>query len=107
VICDILSALVAIRGRHPPPLVAGRAYGGGELDGTKAPQDGLPPNGGAFAETVAGRPNCLVWPVPAHWTSQEGAAFPVNLHSVVLAYWKLGLAGKSSADPFLAVSFSR
>jgi len=87
---DIMSAAGGYPGTPAPPLIAGREYCG-ELDGAKARVMGYT-QWGAFAETVAGRQNYL-WPVPAHWTSQEGAAFPVNYFTAYLAYWKAGLAG--------------
>src|SRR5882757_8178183 len=92
---DIMSAAGGYPGTPPPPLIAGREYCG-ELDGSKARVMGYT-QWGAFAETVAGRQNYL-WPVPAHWTSQEGAAFPVNYFTAYLAYWKAGLAGNPSSD---------
>jgi NADPH2:quinone reductase len=87
---DIMSAAGGYPGTPAPPLIAGREYCG-ELDGTRARVMGYT-QWGAFAETVAGRQNYL-WPVPAHWTSQEGAAFPVNYFTAYLAYWKAGLVG--------------
>ena len=89
---DIMSAAGGYPGTPPPPLIAGREYCG-ELDGTKARVMGYA-QWGAFAETVAGRRNYL-WPVPAHWTSQEGAAFPVNYFTAYLAYWKAGLVSRA------------
>src|SRR5882762_3933995 len=85
---DIMSAAGGYPGTPAPPLIAGREYCG-ELDGTKARVMGYT-QWGAFAEVVAGRPNYF-WPVPAHWTAQEGAAFPVNYFTACLAYWKAGL----------------
>jgi len=89
---DIMSAAGGYPGTPPPPLIAGREYCG-ELDGTKDRVMGYA-QWGAFAETVAGRRNYL-WPVPAHWTSQEGAAFPVNYFTAYLAYWKAGLVSRA------------
>jgi NADPH2:quinone reductase len=93
---DIMSAAGGYPGTPPPPLIAGREYCG-ELDGTKARVMGYA-QWGAFAETVAGRQNYL-WPVPPHWTSQEGAAFPVNYFTAYLAYWKAGLASPLEDRP--------
>jgi len=89
---DIMSAAGGYPGTPAPPLIAGREYCG-ELDGAKARVMGYT-QWGAFAETVAGRQNYL-WPVPAHWTSQEGAAFPVNYFTAYLAYWKAGLVSRA------------
>src|ERR1035438_642092 len=44
----------------------------------------------AFAEqTTAYR--TLLWPVPATWTAEQGAAFPVNFFTAYFAFWKAGL----------------
>ncbi len=93
---DIMSAAGGYPGTPPPPLIAGREFCG-ELDGAKARVMGYA-QWGAFAEAVAGRQNYL-WPVPAHWTSEEGAAFPVNYFTAYLAYWKAGLADPSRSRP--------
>jgi NADPH2:quinone reductase len=45
---------------------------------------------GAFAETVAARTG-LLWPVPVGWSSEEGAALPVNFFTAYFAYWKAGI----------------
>src|SRR5258708_39996793 len=46
----------------------------------------------AFAERVVA-PSQLLWPVPAAWSAEEGAAFPVNYFTAYFAYWKAGLLG--------------
>jgi len=88
---DIMSAAGGYPGTPPPPLIAGREYCGTLLD-TSARVMGYT-QWGAFAEVVAARPNYF-WPVPAHWTPQEGAAFPVNYFTAYLAYWKAGLVDR-------------
>lgn len=88
---------MAARGGYPgtprPPLIAGR-----EFCGTRQ-SDGTCVMGytqwGAFAEIVAAR-SALLWPVPAKWRAEEGAAFPVNFFTAYLAYWKAGLLEHSS-----------
>jgi NADPH2:quinone reductase len=50
---------------------------------------------GAFAEVVAAR-SALLWPVPAAWSAEEGAAFPVNFFTAYFAYWKAGLLGDTA-----------
>jgi NADPH2:quinone reductase len=47
----------------------------------------------AFAKIVAARTG-LLWPVPAGWSSEEGAAFPVNFFTAYFAYWKAGVFEK-------------
>ena len=97
---DILTASGGYPGTPPPPLVAGREYCGMiESSGASAGESGQRVMGytqwGAFAELVAARRNYF-WPVPAHWSAQEAAAFPVNYFTAYLGYWKAGLAGRAS-----------
>lgn len=85
---DTMAATGGYPGTPPPPLVAGR-----EFCGTR-PSNGELVMGytqwGAFAERVAAR-TALLWPVPAGWSAEEGAAFPVNFFTAYFAYWKSGL----------------
>jgi len=88
---DIMTA----EGKYPsaprPPLVAGREFCG-ELEGTGQRVMGYA-QWGAFAERVAARAE-LIWPMPAEWSFEEGAAFPVNYFTAYFAYWKAGLLEK-------------
>jgi len=94
---DIMSAQGGYPGTPKPPLVAGREFSGTRLS------DGQRVMGytqwSAFAERVAA-PSQLLWPVPAAWSAEEGAAFPVNYFTAYFAYWKAGLleppAGKTA-----------
>ena len=91
---DLMTTHGGYAGTPKPPLIAGREFAGREIGGSKT--DGRPVMGytqwAAFAEkTVAKRD--LVWPVPENWTSEQGAAFPVNFFTAYLAYWKAGLLG--------------
>ena len=76
-----------------PPLIAGREFAGVELAGNAEPT-GRRMMGytqwAAFAEKTVAHRN-LVWPVPENWTSEQGAAFPVNFFTAYFAYWKAGL----------------
>jgi NADPH:quinone reductase len=85
---DIMSAQGGYPGTPKPPLVAGREFCGVRI------ADGQRVMGyvqwGAFAERVAA-PSQLLWPVPANWSAEEGAAFPVNYFTAYFAYWKAGL----------------
>jgi len=83
---------MAVSGGYPgtpkPPLIAGR-----EFSGTRASNDERVmgyTQWGAFAEQVAAK-SALLWPIPANWRTEEGAAFPVNFFTAYLAYWKSGL----------------
>jgi NADPH2:quinone reductase len=85
---DTMACSGGYPGTPNPPLVAGR-----EFCGTRA-SNGERVMGytqwGAFAEVVAAR-SALLWPVPAGWSAEEGAAFPVNFFTAYFAYWKAGL----------------
>src|ERR1700730_171501 len=89
--------LMTVDGGSPnpprPPLIAGREFAGVELAGNAEPT-GRRMMGytqwAAFAEKTVAHRN-LVWPVPANWTSEQGAAFPVNFFTAYFAYWKAGL----------------
>jgi len=95
---DFMTAQGGYPGTPKPPLVAGR-----EFCGTRE-SDGRLVMGytqwAAFAERVAARSE-LLWPVPADWTVEEGAAFPVNYFTAYFAYWKAGLLNiaKPSSGP--------
>jgi NADPH:quinone reductase len=84
--------LMTADGKYPstpePPLVAGREFCG-EVEDSGERVMGYA-QWGAFAERVAARAE-LLWPVPAGWGNEEGAAFPVNYFTAYFAYWKAGL----------------
>jgi NADPH:quinone reductase len=90
---DTMACSGGYPGTPKPPLVAGR-----EFCGTRA-GNGERVMGytqwGAFAEVVAAR-SALLWPVPAAWSAEEGAAFPVNFFTAYFAYWKAGLLGDTA-----------
>jgi len=55
----------------------------------------------AFAEQTAAH-RALLWPVPATWTAEQGAAFPVNFFTAYFAFWKAGLIvnpGEKKVNP--------
>jgi len=94
---DLMTAQGGYAGTPKPPLIAGREF------------PGLDPSGrrvmgytqwAAFAEqTVASR--ALLWPVPAQWTAEQGAAFPVNFFTAYFAFWKAGLIDKPAGTRVL------
>ena len=84
---DTMTARGGYPGTPKPPLVAGREFCGARANGDRVMGY---IQWGAFAENVAARSN-LLWPVPANWSPQEGAAFPVNFFTAYFAYWKAGL----------------
>jgi NADPH2:quinone reductase len=85
---DIMTAQGGYPGAPKPPLVAGREFCG-VLEGSDKRVMGYA-QWGAFAEYIAVRPE-LFWEVPAQWSAEEGAAFPVNYFTAYFAYWKAGL----------------
>lgn len=89
---DTLAARGGYPGTPKPPLVAGREFCGVRLHNGERVMGYT--QWGAFAERVAARSG-LLWPVPNHWSSAEGAAFPVNYFTAYLAYWKAGLLERS------------
>lgn len=82
-------------GRYPglpqPPVVAGREFCGARVDGELVMGY---TQWGAFAEVAAVR-SALLWALPKSWSTQQGAAFPVNFFTAYLAFWKAGLTGRT------------
>jgi NADPH:quinone reductase len=85
---DIMTAAGGYPGAPKPPLVAGREFCGiRQIDGVRVMGYA---QWAAFAEYTAARSD-LLWPVPSEWSTEQGAAFPVNYFTAFLAYWKAGL----------------
>jgi NADPH2:quinone reductase len=89
--------LMTMRGGYAntpkPPLTAGREFSGREFTSNAEPTGRCVmgyTQWAAFAEKTVAHRN-LVWPVPENWTSEQGAAFPVNFFTAYFAYWKAGL----------------
>jgi NADPH:quinone reductase len=87
---DVLTASGGYPGLPDPPIVVGREFSG-RVEATGERVMGYAQSS-AFAEHIAAR-RLLLWPVPAPWTPQQAAAFPVNYFTAYLAYWKAGLTG--------------
>lgn len=85
---DTMTAKGGYPGTPKPPLVAGREFCGTRVS-TGEHVMGYT-QWGAFAEVVAAQ-SSLLWTVRAGWSSEEGAAFPVNFFTAYFAYWKAGL----------------
>jgi NADPH2:quinone reductase len=85
---DTMTSQGGYPGAPKPPLVAGREFCG-VLEASDRRVMGYA-QWGAFAEYIAVKPEFL-WEVPANWSSEEGAAFPVNYFTAYFAYWKAGL----------------
>jgi NADPH2:quinone reductase len=89
---DVMTLQGGYAGIPKPPLVAGREFAGREEASSRHVMGYT--QWGAFGEQAAVRPQ-LLWPVPDRWTSEQGAAFPVNFLTAYFAYWKAGLTEKS------------
>ena len=87
---DLMTARGGYAGTPKPPLIAGREFAGLDANGRRVMGY---TQWGAFAEQTAVN-SANLWPVPANWSAEQGAAFPVNFFTAYLAYWKAGLIDK-------------
>jgi NADPH:quinone reductase len=91
---DFMTSQGGYPGTPRPPLIAGREFAGIEERSGRRVMGYI--QWGAFAEKVAAYPNML-WPVPEHWTDEQGAAFPVNYFTAYLGYWQAGMTQPPAA----------
>ncbi|MGA7969944.1 MAG: NADPH:quinone oxidoreductase family protein [Terriglobales bacterium] len=84
---DLMTAQGGYAGTPKPPLIAGREFAGLDPSGRRVMGY---TQWAAFAEQTAAR-SALLWPIPAGWTADQAAAFPVNFFTAYFAYWKAGL----------------
>ncbi len=103
---DLMTTKGGYPGTPPPPLVVGREFAGGALDGNNE-STGRRVMGytqwAAFAEKTA-VPTNMLWPVPNAWTDEQAAAFPVNYFTAYLGYWQAGMTPSSSPPVWGRVS---
>ena len=85
---DFMTTQGGYPGTPAPPLIAGREFSGVEVSSGHRVMGYI--QWGAFAEKVAAYTSML-WPIPEHWTDEQGAAFPVNYFTAYLAYWQAGM----------------
>jgi NADPH2:quinone reductase len=85
---DVMTAKGGYPGTPPPPLIAGREFSGAEDSGGRRVMGYT--QWAAFAEKTTAY-SSMIWPVPDHWTDEQGAAFPVNYFTAYLAYWQAGM----------------
>ena len=85
---DIMTTQGGYPGTPPPPLIAGREFAGVEESSQRRVMGYA--QWGAFAEKVAAY-SSMLWPIPDHWTDEQGAAFPVNYFTAYLGYWQAGM----------------
>jgi NADPH2:quinone reductase len=91
---DFMTTQGGYPGTPSPPLIAGREFAGVEESSGRRVMGYI--QWGAFAERVSAYSN-LLWPVPSHWTDEEGAAFPVNYFTAYLGYWQAGMTRPPAA----------
>jgi NADPH:quinone reductase len=94
---DLMTAQGGYTGTPKPPLIAGREFAGLDANGRRVMGY---TQWGAFAEQTAVNPS-LLWPVPATYSAEQGAAFPVNFFTAYFAYWKAGLTEKPAGTRVL------
>jgi NADPH:quinone reductase len=94
---DLMAAEGGYAGTPKPPLIAGREFAG--KDPNRRRVMGYM-QWGAFAEQTSAN-RALLWPVPAAFTAEQGAAFPVNFFTAYFAYWKAGLLEKPAGTRVL------
>lgn len=92
---DVLTMQGGYPGTPKPPLIAGREFSGVEEGNGKRVMGYM--QWAAFAEEIAVGTK-LLWPVPASWTAEQAAAFPVNYFTAYFAYWKAGLLESKRAE---------
>ena len=85
---DLMTTKGGYPGTPAPPLIAGREFSGVEQSSGRRVMGYA--QWAAFAEEIAAYSHML-WPVPDHWTNEQGAAFPVNYFTAYLGYWLAGL----------------
>jgi NADPH:quinone reductase len=94
---DLMTAEGGYAGTPKPPLIAGREFAGNDENGRRVMGY---TQWGAFAELTTPR-RALLWPVPANWSAEQGAAFPVNFFTAYFAFWKAGLMEKPEGSRVL------
>jgi len=94
---DLMTARGGYAGTPKPPLIAGREFAGVDANGRRVMGY---TQWAAFAEQTAAY-RAMLWPVPAEWTAEQGAAFPVNFFTAYLAFWKAGLVEKPAGTRVL------
>lgn len=94
---DLLTARGGYAGTPKPPLIAGREFAGDDPTGRRVMGY---TQWAAFAEQTAAH-RALLWPVPANWSAEQAAAFPVNFFTAYFAFWKAGLIDKPAGASVL------
>jgi NADPH:quinone reductase len=90
---DFMTTQGGYPGTPPPPLIAGREFAG--IEENRGGRVMGYTQWAAFAEKTAAYSHML-WGVPAHWTDEQAAAFPVNYFTAYLAYWQAGMTQPSA-----------
>jgi NADPH2:quinone reductase len=90
---DFMTTKGGYPGTPAPPLIAGREFAGVEDSSRRRVMGYM--QWAAFAEKTAAYSN-LLWPVPAAWSDEQAAAFPVNYFTAYLGYWQAGMTGAAA-----------
>jgi len=85
---DVMTTRGGYPGTPPPPLVVGREFAGVEESSGRRVMGYT--QWAAFAQKTSAFSN-MVWTVPAAWTDEQAAAFPVNYFTAYLGYWQAGM----------------
>jgi NADPH:quinone reductase len=96
---DLMTTQGGYAGTPKPPLIAGREFAGLDPSGRRVMGY---TQWAAFAEQTAAQ-RALLWPVPANWSAEQAAAFPVNFFTAYFAYWKAGLINLDKDKPGASV----
>ncbi len=91
---DVMTTKGGYPGTPPPPLVVGREFAGVEADNGRRVMGYA--QWAAFAERTSAYSNML-WTVPAQWSDEQAAAFPVNYFTAYLGYWQAGMTQPATA----------
>src|SRR6266567_6284736 len=89
---DVMTINGGYPGTPPPPLVVGREFAGVEADNGRRVMGYA--QWAAFAERTSAYSNML-WTVPAQWSDEQAAAFPVNYFTAYLGYWQAGMTQRN------------
>jgi NADPH:quinone reductase-like Zn-dependent oxidoreductase len=92
---DVMTTKGGYPGTPAPPFIVGREFAG--IDETGRHVMGYA-QWGAFAQKTTPSLNML-WAIPAAWSDEQAAAFPVNYFTAYLLYWQAGMTKAVAEQP--------